>query len=69
MRFWAKTTFASRLDQIVAGVVQPDAGSIALDGVPRRFGSPSAATAAGVVEQSGERGGVQAVTMCHHVPP
>ena len=39
----------STLIKIVAGVVQPDAGSIALDGLPRQFGSPSAATAAGVV--------------------
>ena len=39
----------STLIKIVAGVVQPDAGSIALDGRPRQFNSPSAATAAGVV--------------------
>jgi ribose transport system ATP-binding protein len=39
----------STLIKIVAGVVHPDSGSIALDGLLRRFGSPSAATAAGVV--------------------
>jgi ribose transport system ATP-binding protein len=39
----------STLIKIVAGVVHPDAGSIALAGLPRRFSSPSAATAAGVV--------------------
>jgi ribose transport system ATP-binding protein len=39
----------STLIKIVAGVVHPDAGSIALAGLPRRFNSPSAATAAGVV--------------------
>jgi ribose transport system ATP-binding protein len=39
----------STLIKIVAGVVQPDAGSIALDGLTRRFSSPSAATAVGVV--------------------
>jgi ribose transport system ATP-binding protein len=39
----------STLIKIVAGVVQPDTGVISLDGAPRRFMSPSAATAAGVV--------------------
>ena len=39
----------STLIKIVAGVVQPDAGAISLEGVSRRFSSPSAATAAGVV--------------------
>ena len=39
----------STLIKIVAGVVQPDTGSITLDGRPRQFASPSAATAAGVV--------------------
>jgi len=39
----------STLIKIVAGVVQPDTGVISLDGAPRRFTSPSAATAAGVV--------------------
>jgi ribose transport system ATP-binding protein len=39
----------STLIKIVAGVVQPDTGSISLGGAPRRFISPSAATAAGVV--------------------
>ncbi|HEY5206765.1 MAG TPA: sugar ABC transporter ATP-binding protein [Roseiarcus sp.] len=39
----------STLIKIVAGVVQPDAGTIALDGRAREFASPSAATAAGVV--------------------
>jgi ribose transport system ATP-binding protein len=39
----------STLIKIVAGVVQPDTGVISLDGAPRRFASPSAATAAGVV--------------------
>jgi ribose transport system ATP-binding protein len=39
----------STLIKIVAGVVQPDTGSISLDGLPRQFGSPAAATAAGVV--------------------
>ena len=39
----------STLIKIVAGVVQPDSGSIALDGRPRRFASPAAASAAGVV--------------------
>jgi ribose transport system ATP-binding protein len=39
----------STLIKIVAGVVQPDTGSISLDGAPQRFVSPSAATAAGVV--------------------
>ena len=39
----------STLIKIVAGAVQPDAGSIALDGKRRQFNSPSAATAAGVV--------------------
>jgi ribose transport system ATP-binding protein len=39
----------STLIKIVAGVVQPDAGSISLEGVPRYFANPAAATAAGVV--------------------
>jgi ribose transport system ATP-binding protein len=39
----------STLIKIVAGVVQPDAGSITLDGRRRQFSTPSAATAAGVV--------------------
>jgi len=39
----------STLIKIIAGVVQPDSGSIALDGERRQFSSPAAATAAGVV--------------------
>jgi ribose transport system ATP-binding protein len=39
----------STLIKITAGVVQPDSGSISLEGAPRRFANPSAATAAGVV--------------------
>jgi ribose transport system ATP-binding protein len=39
----------STLIKIIAGVVQPDSGSITLDGRARQFASPSAATAAGVV--------------------
>ena len=39
----------STLIKIVAGVVQPDSGVISLEGAPRQFGSPSAATAAGIV--------------------
>src|SRR5579883_3300395 len=39
----------STLIKIVAGVVQPDAGSITLDGAPRHFNRPAAATAAGIV--------------------
>ncbi len=39
----------STLIKIVAGVVQPDAGSITLDGRRRQFSSPAAATSAGVV--------------------
>ena len=39
----------STLIKIVAGVVQPDSGSISLEGRPREFRSPAAATAAGVV--------------------
>ena len=39
----------STLIKIVAGVVQPDTGSITLDGALRQFGAPAAATAAGVV--------------------
>ena len=39
----------STLIKIVAGVVQPDAGSIRLDGRLRQFNNPAAATAAGVV--------------------
>ena len=39
----------STLIKIVAGVVQPDSGVISLEGAPRRFSNPSAATAAGVV--------------------
>ena len=37
------------LIKIIGGVVQPDVGSIALDGRPRQFANPAAATAAGVV--------------------
>ncbi len=39
----------STLIKIVAGVVQPDTGSIHLQGAARRFSNPAAATAAGVV--------------------
>src|SRR5579883_391371 len=39
----------STLIKIVAGVVQPDAGAIRLDGVLRHFNKPASATAAGVV--------------------
>jgi ribose transport system ATP-binding protein len=39
----------STLIKIIAGVVQPDTGSIALEGRARQFASPSAATGAGVV--------------------
>jgi ribose transport system ATP-binding protein len=39
----------STLIKVIGGVVRPDSGSISLDGEPRRFSSPSAATAAGVV--------------------
>ena len=39
----------STLIKIVAGVVQPDAGSIRIEDVPRHFSNPAAATAAGVV--------------------
>ena len=39
----------STLIKIVAGVVQPAAGSITLDGRRRQFSSPAAATSAGVV--------------------
>jgi len=39
----------STLIKIVAGVVHPDSGTIALDGRVRQFASPSAATAAGIV--------------------
>jgi ribose transport system ATP-binding protein len=39
----------STLIKIVAGVVQPDAGSMRLDGADVSFASPSAANAAGVV--------------------
>jgi ribose transport system ATP-binding protein len=39
----------STLIKIVAGVVQPDAGSIQLEGRLRQFNNPAAATAAGVV--------------------
>src|SRR5579862_5922803 len=39
----------STLIKIVAGVVQPDAGAMALDGVARHFANPAAATAAGIV--------------------
>src|SRR5580700_3510592 len=39
----------STLIKIVAGVVQPDAGAIQLEGVPRHFNNPAAATAAGIV--------------------
>ena len=39
----------STLIKIVAGVVQPDVGAMRLEGVPRHFNNPAAATAAGVV--------------------
>src|SRR6202789_3751908 len=39
----------STLIKIVAGVVQPDVGAMRLEGVPRHFSNPAAATAAGVV--------------------
>jgi len=39
----------STLIKIASGVVQPDEGSMTLDGAPVRFASPSAANAAGVV--------------------
>ncbi|MFN3280876.1 MAG: ATP-binding cassette domain-containing protein [Tabrizicola sp.] len=39
----------STLIKFIAGVVQPDAGEMRLDGQPVRFVSPSAATAQGVV--------------------
>src|SRR5579883_811513 len=39
----------STLIKIVAGVVQPDAGSIRLQGLERHFANPAAATAAGIV--------------------
>jgi ribose transport system ATP-binding protein len=39
----------STLIKIVAGVVQPDAGSIELEGRLRQFNNPAAATAAGIV--------------------
>ncbi|MEJ1160121.1 sugar ABC transporter ATP-binding protein [Prosthecomicrobium sp. N25] len=39
----------STLIKIMAGVVQPDAGEILLEGTPRRFAGPGEATAAGVV--------------------
>ena len=39
----------STLIKIIAGVVQPDSGSITLAGRHRRFANPAAATAAGVV--------------------
>src|SRR5947209_16984370 len=39
----------STLIKIVAGVVQPDAGAISLEGKLRHFPNPAAATAAGVV--------------------
>jgi ribose transport system ATP-binding protein len=39
----------STLIKIIAGVVAPDEGSIALEGNPVRFADPAAATAAGIV--------------------
>src|SRR5215212_7555614 len=39
----------STLMKILAGVYQPDAGAVELDGRPVRFAGPAAATAAGVV--------------------
>jgi ribose transport system ATP-binding protein len=39
----------STLIKIIAGVVQPDSGAIALDAAPRQFSNPAAATAAGIV--------------------
>ncbi len=39
----------SSLIKCMAGVVQPDAGTMALDGAPVRFPTPAAANAAGVV--------------------
>ena len=39
----------SSLIKCMSGVVQPDAGTMALDGLPVRFASPAAANAAGVV--------------------
>ena len=38
----------STLMKVLAGVYQPDAGEVRLDGRPVRFASPAAATAAGV---------------------
>ena len=38
----------STLIKILAGVVQPDSGSIVIDGQPQKFATPSAANAAGV---------------------
>jgi ribose transport system ATP-binding protein len=39
----------STLIKVVAGVVQPDAGTIKLEGLPHQFRNPAEATAAGVV--------------------
>ena len=39
----------STLIKVVAGVVQPDAGTIKLEGIPYQFRNPAEATAAGVV--------------------
>jgi len=39
----------STLIKVVAGVVQPDSGSIKLEGVPYQFRNPAEATAAGIV--------------------
>ena len=39
----------SSLIKCMAGVVQPDAGTMALDGAPVRFADPAAANAAGIV--------------------
>src|SRR3954454_7304176 len=39
----------STLMKVVAGVYQPDAGEVRLDGRPVRFAGPAEATAAGVV--------------------
>ena len=39
----------STLMKLLAGVIAPDAGTIALDGAPRRFASPRDAAALGIV--------------------
>ncbi|MDE3177539.1 MAG: sugar ABC transporter ATP-binding protein [Pseudomonadota bacterium] len=39
----------STLIKIISGVVRPDAGALSLEGVPREFATPAAATAAGIV--------------------